>query len=73
MKRLTGKFVREARRRHARLLRVPTSSVQIYRGHEDKRGTNRYCWRHTWRIVVAGVDDGAYFMWSNIRDFVKEF
>ena len=72
MVRLTGKYVREARRHHAKLLRVPTSKVQIFRGHEDKHA-KRYDWRHTWRIVVCGVDDGTYYAWSNIRDFVREF
>ncbi len=71
MRRLTGKLVRAARRRIARRCGLPTSSVQIYRGHEEKRG-NRYGWRHTWEVVVAGRSQGVTLSWSNIKDFCDE-
>lgn len=71
MKRLTGKLVREARRRIARGAHVPTSRVQIFRGHEEKRGADRYCWRHTWRVVIGGSSEGTHHAWANIRDFLE--
>ena len=71
MKRLTGKLVRAARRRIARRHGLPTSSVQIYRGHEEKHG-NRYGWRHTWEVVISGESQGLTLSWPNTRDFLED-